>query len=109
MRTLCSFTTPTASTPQHMQTCDFLVIGGGVIGLSIARELRRRRMDAQVLLIEKEASCGAHASGRNSGVLHAGFYYSPDSLKAKFTRIGNARLTAYCDEKRILLNRCGKQ
>lgn len=91
-----------------MRTCDFLVIGGGVIGLSIARELRRRRPDARVLLIEKEASCGAHASGRNSGVLHAGFYYSPDSLKAKFTRLGNERLTAYCEEKRIPLNRCGK-
>jgi (S)-2-hydroxyglutarate dehydrogenase len=91
-----------------MQTCDFLVIGGGVIGLSIARELRRRRTDASVLLIEKEPSCGAHASGRNSGVLHAGFYYSPDSLKAKFTRLGNERLTAYCEEQRIPLNKCGK-
>ncbi|OQW33481.1 MAG: FAD-dependent oxidoreductase [Nitrospira sp. SG-bin1] len=91
-----------------MQICDFLVIGGGVIGLSIARELRRRRTDARVLLIEKEPLCGAHASGRNSGVLHAGFYYSPDSLKAKFTRLGNERLTAYCEEKRIPLNKCGK-
>jgi (S)-2-hydroxyglutarate dehydrogenase len=91
-----------------MQTCDFLVIGGGVIGLSIARELRKRRADARVLLIEKEPSCGAHASGRNSGVLHAGFYYSPDSLKAKFTRLGNERLTAYCEEKHIALNKCGK-
>jgi L-2-hydroxyglutarate oxidase LhgO len=91
-----------------MQTCDFLVIGGGVIGLSIARELRRRRPDARVLLIEKEPSCGSHASGRNSGVLHAGFYYSPDSLKAKFTRLGNEQLTAYCDEKRIPINKCGK-
>ena len=91
-----------------MQTCDFLVIGGGVIGLSIARELRKRRTDARVLLIEKEPSCGSHASGRNSGVLHAGFYYSPDSLKAKFTRLGNERLTAYCEEKRIPINKCGK-
>ena len=91
-----------------MQTCDFLIIGGGVIGLSIARELRKRRTDARVLLIEKEPSCGAHASGRNSGVLHAGFYYSPDSLKAKFTRLGNERLTTYCEEKHIPLNKCGK-
>lgn len=79
-----------------------------MIGLCIARELRRRRTNARVLLIEKEPSCGAHASGRNSGVLHAGFYYSPDSLKAKFTRLGNERLTAYCEEKRIPLNKCGK-
>ncbi|ALA59710.1 L-2-hydroxyglutarate oxidase [Nitrospira moscoviensis] len=91
-----------------MTTCDVLVIGGGVIGLSIARELRRRRREARIVLIEKEPACGAHASGRNSGVLHAGFYYSPDSLKAKFTKLGNERLTAYCEEKRIPLNRCGK-
>src|SRR5688572_31572212 len=91
-----------------METCDFLVIGGGVIGLTIARELRRRQPAASVVLIEKETFCGAHGSGRNSGVLHAGFYYTPDSLKAKFTREGNERLTAYCEEKRIVLNRCGK-
>jgi L-2-hydroxyglutarate oxidase LhgO len=91
-----------------MTTCDVLVIGGGVIGLSIARELRRRRPAARIVLIEKESACGAHASGRNSGVLHAGFYYSPDSLKAKFTKLGNEQLTAYCEAKRIPLNRCGK-
>jgi L-2-hydroxyglutarate oxidase LhgO len=91
-----------------VETCDFLVIGGGVIGLSIARELRRRQPAARVVLIEKESVCGAHGSGRNSGVLHAGFYYTPDSLKAKFTRLGNERLTAYCEQKKIPLNRCGK-
>lgn len=91
-----------------MQTCDFLVIGGGVIGLSLARELKKRRSNARILLIEKESSCGAHASGRNSGVLHAGFYYSPDSLKAKFTKLGNEQMTAYCEQKGIPLNRCGK-
>lgn len=89
-------------------TCDFLVIGGGVIGLSIARELKARHKGARITLIEKESSCGAHASGRNSGVLHAGFYYSPDSLKAKFTKLGNERMTAYCEQKDIPLNRCGK-
>jgi L-2-hydroxyglutarate oxidase LhgO len=91
-----------------METCDFLIIGGGVIGLSIARELRRRQSGARVVLIEKEPICGEHGSGRNSGVLHAGFYYTPDSLKAKFTRLGNERLTAYCTEKGIALNSCGK-
>ncbi len=91
-----------------MAACDFLVIGGGVIGLSIARELQRRRRNARITLIEKEQFCGAHASGRNSGVLHAGFYYSADSLKAKLTRLGNERLTVYCEEKGIPINKCGK-
>ncbi|HKI98593.1 MAG TPA: L-2-hydroxyglutarate oxidase [bacterium] len=89
-------------------TCDFLVIGGGVIGLNIARELRRKFADASVALIEKEPALGLHASGRNSGVLHAGFYYSADSLKAKFTVVGNRTLREYCEAKGIPLNRCGK-
>jgi L-2-hydroxyglutarate oxidase LhgO len=89
-------------------TSDFLVIGGGVIGLNIARRLRRGFPGSSVRLIEKEVDCGLHASGRNSGVLHAGFYYSPDSLKAKFTWQGNRLLTAYCEEKGIPLNKCGK-
>ena len=58
-------------------TSDFLVIGGGVIGINIARCLKRQYSDSSVALIEKEENCGLHASGRNSGVLHAGFYYSP--------------------------------
>jgi L-2-hydroxyglutarate oxidase LhgO len=87
---------------------DFLVIGGGIIGLNVARELRRSFPDASVHLLEKEADCGLHASGRNSGVLHAGFYYSPDSLKAQFTWRGNRLLTEYCEEKKIPLNKCGK-
>lgn len=84
------------------------MIGGGVIGLNIARGLRRRFVGASVRLIEKEVDCGLHASGRNSGVLHAGFYYSPDSLKAKLTWRGNRLLTMYCEEKGIPLNKCGK-
>ena len=89
-------------------TSDFLVIGGGVIGINLALEARRRFPDAQVILIEKEAHCGEHASGRNSGVLHAGFYYSADSLKARLTRNGNQRLTDYCREHGLGINRCGK-
>lgn len=91
-----------------METADFLLIGGGIVGLSLARELRRRHPDCSVILLEKEKSCGLHASGRNSGVLHAGFYYSADSLKARFTRQGNLALSAYCREKGIPLNQCGK-
>lgn len=87
---------------------DFLVIGGGVMGLSIARELRKRFHGSRVVLIEKEDHCGEHASGRNSGVLHAGFYYTADSLKARFTRDGNRALTDYCEAHGLKINKCGK-
>jgi len=90
------------------RSTDFLVIGAGVIGLRTAIEVKRRFPDAGVTLIEKEALPGQHASGRNSGVLHAGFYYSADSFKARFTRIGNQRLADYCDERGLRINRCGK-
>jgi L-2-hydroxyglutarate oxidase len=91
-----------------MTTTDFLVVGGGIVGISIARELRRRHPELAVTVLEKEPACGRHASGRNSGVLHAGFYYTADSLKARFTRDGNRALAAYCDAKGLPLNRCGK-
>jgi len=91
-----------------MITTDFLIIGGGVVGISIARELKRKHPGASVTLIEKEPKAGLHGSGRNSGVIHAGFYYSADSLKAKLTRAGNIALTGYCETKGIPLNRCGK-
>src|SRR6266850_923780 len=81
-------------------TPDFLVVGGGIIGISLARELRRRHPGAAVTLLEKEPAWGEHASGRNSGVLHAGFYYAADSLKARFTRDGNRQLTSYCAARR---------
>lgn len=87
---------------------DFLVVGGGIVGISLALQLKRRHPDSRVTLIEKEAGCGLHASGRNSGVLHAGFYYTADSLKARFTRDGNRQLTAYCLEQGLRVNRCGK-
>jgi len=61
-----------------------------------------------VTLLEKEAALGLHASGRNSGVIHAGFYYSADSLKAKLTRTGNQAMIEYCERKEIAVNRCGK-
>lgn len=98
----------TISPTQLPASTDVLVVGGGVIGLTIALEFKRRHPDARLVLIEKEAQCGLHASGRNSGVLHAGFYYSADSLKARFTREGNRRLQAYCEDRRIPVRRCGK-
>ena len=89
-------------------TADFLIIGGGVIGLTIALELKRRHPEAAVTLIEKENDCGVHASGRNSGVLHAGFYYTAETLKARFTKAGNRAWTAYCEARGLRINRCGK-
>jgi L-2-hydroxyglutarate oxidase len=90
------------------KTSDFLIIGGGIIGVCLALEARRRHPSSRVTIIEKEKNCGAHASGRNSGVLHAGFYYTADSLKARFTRDGNSAMTAYCQERGLRINRCGK-
>lgn len=86
------------------KTSDFLVFGGGIIGISIARELRGRHPDAAVALLEKEPACGRHASGCNSGVLHAGFYYTADLLEARFTRDGNAALREYCRATGLPLN-----
>ncbi len=91
-----------------MNQPDFLIVGGGIIGVSVARELKARHAGASVWVLEKESALGAHASGRNSGVIHAGFYYSEDSLKARFTRQGNLALTRFCEEHRLPILKCGK-
>ena len=91
-----------------MSTCDFLIVGGGVVGINVARQIKKKFPRSKVILIEKEEECAGHASGRNSGVLHAGFYYTADSLKAKFTRVGNQLLTEYCERKNLPINKCGK-
>jgi L-2-hydroxyglutarate oxidase LhgO len=87
---------------------DFLIIGGGIIGLATARALRARYRNASITLIDKEPDVARHASGRNSGVLHAGFYYSADSLKARFCRDGNLAMRVYCLENGLKLNPCQK-
>ncbi|RME32450.1 MAG: FAD-dependent oxidoreductase, partial [Gammaproteobacteria bacterium] len=87
---------------------DLLIVGAGVVGLSLALELKRRLQEVAITVIDKEARAGQHASGRNSGVLHAGFYYPAGSLKARFCREGNRRWTAYCLERGLLIERCGK-
>ncbi len=91
-----------------MERPDILVIGGGIVGLAVALEARRRMGAARIVVLEKEAGCGLHASGRNSGVLHAGFYYTAESLKARLCREGNRRLTEYCVERGLPIRRCGK-
>ena len=87
---------------------DFVIIGGGVAGITVALEIRRRQPQASIIVFDKENQCGFHASGRNSGVLHAGFYYTADSLKARFTREGSRKMAAYCESRGLALNRCGK-
>ena len=87
---------------------DYLIIGAGIIGLTLARELILRRSDANIVVIEKEPDVAYHSSGRNSGVLHAGFYYTADSLKAKFTREGNELMRRYCYDNHLRINECKK-
>jgi len=87
---------------------DIVIIGAGIIGLSLAREINNRHPDLRIIIVEKEDGLGYHASGRNSGVLHAGFYYTPESLKARFTAEGNRQITEYCLSRGISINQCGK-
>lgn len=87
---------------------DYLIIGAGIIGLNIAKNLKERFKDSKILVIEKEKEVGFHSSGRNSGVLHAGFYYTANSLKAKFTKEGNAALKEFVKSRGLQLNECQK-
>lgn len=89
------------------ERADILIIGAGIIGLTLARELVKAG-HGDILVIEKEPEPGKHASGRNSGVLHAGIYYSPDSLKAKSCLNGNRLMKEYCREKGLPLRESGK-
>lgn len=83
---------------------DYLIIGAGIIGLALGRELKMRFPAASITILEKEPDVAYHSSGRNSGVLHAGFYYSADSLKAKFTRDGNLQMKEFCRAHNLRLN-----
>lgn len=89
-------------------TADVAVIGGGIVGLALADALLAAHPDSSLVVLDKEPLLGAHASGRNSGVLHAGFYYSPDTLKARLTRRGNVLLHEFCEEHGVPVRRCGK-
>ena len=88
------------------ETTDAIVIGAGVIGLAVARELAMH--GRQVIVIERNAGIGQETSSRNSEVIHAGIYYATDSLKARLCVAGKERLYAYCREKDIPHERCGK-
>jgi L-2-hydroxyglutarate oxidase len=88
--------------------CDVLIVGAGVVGLSVGIALLESNPSCKVIIAEKENSLGRHASGRNSGVLHAGFYYSPDSLKAKFCREGNIELRKLAKKYNVFVRDIGK-
>ncbi len=79
-------------------TYDFLVIGGGIIGISTAWQLQQRYPDKKILLLEKEGEFARHQTGHNSGVIHAGVYYQPGSLKARFCKQGVEKTITFCRE-----------
>jgi L-2-hydroxyglutarate oxidase len=84
------------------------IIGGGIVGLATALQLRRRQLDAEITLLEKEAGFGRHQTTHNSGVLHAGLYYKPGSLKARMAVEGIQLMTEYCRSRGIAHEICGK-
>lgn len=87
---------------------DVIIIGAGIVGLATAAEIQRRWPALQLLLLEKEGGPAAHQSGHNSGVVHAGVYYEPESLKARFCREGAAATYAYCRENGLPFRQIGK-
>ncbi|HSH57150.1 MAG TPA: L-2-hydroxyglutarate oxidase [Halomonas sp.] len=87
---------------------DFIIIGGGILGMSTAMQLKQSYPDRRMLLLEKEAGPARHQTGHNSGVIHAGVYYTPGSLKARFCLEGNRATMAFCDKHGIAYDTCGK-
>src|SRR5699024_8371369 len=86
----------------------YAVIGGGIVGAAVARRLLQVRPDLRVTLLEKQETLAAHQTGRNSGVVHAGLYYTPGSLKARLCRRGVGLLQEFCAEHSLAYQECGK-
>lgn len=87
---------------------DYIIIGGGIVGVSTAWQLQQRQPSKTILLIEKEADFATHQTGRNSGVIHAGVYYPPTSLKGQFCRQGSVATIQFCRDHDIEFEQCGK-
>ncbi len=87
---------------------DFIILGAGITGLALARELKKKQPKASILILEKEESLGKHGSGRNSGVMHSGIYYPEESLKAKVCLNGSRAMVNYCQERGLPVNKLGK-
>lgn len=100
---------PHAPTPEPPpEVCDLAVVGGGILGLALARELLSRRPAWRVCVLEREKEPATHQSSRNSGVIHAGIYYAPGSLKARLCVQGAREMYEYCERRAIPVRRCGK-
>jgi L-2-hydroxyglutarate oxidase LhgO len=93
---------------KKLRSADFVIIGAGIVGLTVALELRKRHKFASIVVIEKELSVGLHASGRNSGVLHSGIYYGSNTLKAKVCSFGAKKMQDFANEHAISCRRSGK-
>lgn len=91
-----------------MRSYDVVIIGAGIVGLAVSRELLSRYPRLRLAVLDKEPSVGQHQTGHNSGVLHSGIYYAPGSLKARLCVQGQRELYAYCEQKGIPTDRCGK-
>ena len=91
-----------------MDEYDIVLIGGGIVGVATAWKLKQIYPDASILLIEKESSLSRHQTGHNSGVIHAGVYYKPGSLKAEFCKQGAAQTIEFCREHDLPYKQCGK-
>jgi L-2-hydroxyglutarate oxidase LhgO len=91
-----------------MRSFDVVVVGAGILGLAVARELGHRHPRLRLAVLDKEPKVGQHQTGHNSGVIHSGIYYTPGSLKARLCVEGSGNLYAYCEEKGIATDRCGK-
>lgn len=89
-------------------TCDFLIVGAGIVGLTVTKELKARYPTSTIVILEKEPDVGKHASGRNSGVMHSGVYYGNTTLKAKVCALGAERMRAFASEHGIACERSGK-
>jgi L-2-hydroxyglutarate oxidase len=87
---------------------DVVVVGGGILGLATAHRLLEVRPGIRLAVVEKEAELATHQSGHNSGVLHAGLYYAPGSLKARLCREGKAEIEQFAERHAIPFERCGK-
>jgi L-2-hydroxyglutarate oxidase len=90
------------------EQADITVVGGGILGLAVARELLRRSPGSSLCVLEREAGLAAHQTGHNSGVIHAGVYYTPGSLKARLCVEGAREMYEYCEQHEIAYERCGK-